>query len=499
MTSLLSIQKQTEAEKDPFLLESFHDTGIISDLIESSSSIIIGRKGTGKTALARLLENKSLDFGIDYATRITLKDIVNEESNDKRQNINETLLYILVSTIQKIVRTEILESDSKRSWQQFLKDNHALNISDYQSFTETRRVIKSRFKLSGILPFTKGSAEVDSDREISANNSSTGMTPHLLFESILESIPNDKHIFIFIDDITDYLDLVSSNSINSEIEIVQNLLLKLDSFNAQSMDKGSKIRFISLLRNDVLEFMVGSNINKLKSSTLELEWNERDFASLLIKRLPFYKESIDESLSAPVDSIKKQFPDHIFSSLLQNYDSKRYSSNFYTYMMAISFNRPRDFLMFCYAMRDRLSLKHVAETKNIESAEIEYSNYFKGEIKDELYLASKIINFNCDEDGVNKLIQILAKDEGIGFAQIKSDLGRYLGEKTSTGNKKIEIFINELYQYGVLGYKDDKKAELVSFHYMKSSPINMLRIKSITFFLHRGMMWFAKKIKLIQQ
>ena len=41
--STLYINKQTEAEKDDYLLDCFHDTGLLTELVNSSYTILTGR------------------------------------------------------------------------------------------------------------------------------------------------------------------------------------------------------------------------------------------------------------------------------------------------------------------------------------------------------------------------------------------------------------------------------------------------------------------------
>ena len=57
----LYINKQTEAEKDTFLLDCFHDSGIIQELVDSNFTILSGRKGMGKSAIARYLEKNNVE------------------------------------------------------------------------------------------------------------------------------------------------------------------------------------------------------------------------------------------------------------------------------------------------------------------------------------------------------------------------------------------------------------------------------------------------------
>jgi len=169
--------------------------------------------------------------------------------------------------------------------------------------------------------------------------------------------------------------------------------------------------------------------------------------------------------------------------------------HFYAYMVAISFNRPRDFLMFCYAMRDRLSHKDEITYKNIESSEIEYSDYFTRELRDELFLASRIIGFSAEPEKIDQLIDILSKKNGFNPSELRTDLGQYLGEKTKLGRKKIEAFIKELWWYGVIGYKENKR-QLINFNYIPGrASFNIAKIKSYILFLHRGLWWFSEKRK----
>src|ERR1043165_105093 len=97
------VSKQTEAEKDEFLVECFHDAGFIESLIRSNFSIVTGRKGTGKTALARFLEQKGLDYGVDFTIRVSVRDISLGLEQEKKDHVNSILFFTLIKTIQKFL------------------------------------------------------------------------------------------------------------------------------------------------------------------------------------------------------------------------------------------------------------------------------------------------------------------------------------------------------------------------------------------------------------
>ena len=341
----------------------------------------------------------------------------------------------------------------------------------------------------------KITGECSSDDNSVSSRVEISSTPSSLIDALRQSLPENKKFIIFIDDISDYLEIENSKKIKEEISIIQELLLKLEVYNTNLLDAKRNLRFISLVRNDLFEYMEGSNVNKLRNDSLELEWSEDSFASLLIRRLPFFEDKIDESLKNPKQSLRNLFPDDIFADVLKDFSTNRYATNFYAYMVAVSFNRPREFLKFCYAMRNRLSTKHSATYENIESAEIEYSDYFTRELRDELFLVSKVLNFQADQEKIDLLITILGKKDSLNTSELRTDLAQYLGEKTSWGKNKIEALISELWWYGVLGFKEDKN-QLINFRYIGNHSVFILnKIKDYKFFLHRGLWWFLQKRK----
>jgi len=489
------ISKQNQAENDSDLIECFHDAGFITSLIESNFSIISGRKGTGKTALARFLEKKYSDYAIDFACRISVRDITIATNKTRQDRLNSILLFIIIRSVQKLLDNNIFNSDYKTYWVDFLNQNGLQSVLDYQTFVETQKNQKSGLSFKTIIGNWIGKVEAGVQTEDNSQFTRSRITesPGALIESLKQSLPVGKDILIFIDDLSDYLDNTDIKLLADDISIIKDLLLSIEGYNSLLSDSKIKLRFVSLVRDDLFSLMLGSNINKLEGSTLKLEWNEKSFAGLLIRRLPFFSDNLEEYLKQPIESLRKEFPDIIFTKALENFNTKRYATNFYAYMIAISFNRPRDFLMFCFAMRERLSNRHVATFENIESAEIEYSDYFRKELRDELFLASRILKFNAGEEGLNQLIDLMAKKDGFNSPELRSEFAKYLGEKTSLGRKKIDFFIQELWRYGVLGFSE-KGENVINYNYISGEVILMIdKIKNYAFYLHRGLWWFIQK------
>lgn len=485
----IRIKKAIEAEKDDYLVECFYDSWFIEDLLEEGSTIIAWRKWTWKTGIAKYLQNKYSNYDLEYVCHVSLKGISINKDLDKNEQINLFLWYILIESVKNLLDRGLLDDENITFWKNYLQMNGFQNISDYTEFFEQQK------KSTQIL---KGEAKVwpfwiswDSTTEISYQKNIQISKPISIIRNLKDSIKIDcKKIIIFIDDITDHLDDSIDATFESDLSLVRDLLLKIDDYNTYLW---WGLVFISLLRDDLFDLMDSSNTNKLKNSSLKLEWKEKDFAWLLIKRLPLFHDSIEESSLDPIRAIKKQFPDEIFKELTnsENVDLHQFNSQFYAYMVAISFNRPRDFLKFCYAMRDRLSAKQVATKENIESAEIEYSDYFQTEIRDELVLTMKKMKVNFGIEKMNTLIDLLGSKDWFNNAELKVNLGKYLDEKTS--HKKVEILITELYRYGIL-WLTEGKDKLLRFNYIWSRMNFAIgKVREYWYYLHRWLYWFTKK------
>lgn len=484
------IGAQSQAEKDSYLVDCFHDSGFLKKIVENDYSVLAGRKGSGKTAIARFLEQKADENDLLVCKRISITSFSDEKSEEKLSGIREKILIFILLTVAKdLLEAGYLLGNSKSYWLDVFTNVGLGKTSTYESFkTKTKKNW-----VSGGFSFFKGKLEEERTETKLELNSET------LFASLADSLDEiglQTSFLFFIDDLSDYLDDLKKNEITDDIHIIKEVLIRLDIYNTILKDGQKSLRFVACLRDDLFEYMEGSNINKLKSNSLFLEWNEESFAGLIIRRLPHFSGKLEEALNRPIESIKEIFPDEIFSEKLKHFETNRYATNFYAYMIAISFNRPRDFLSFCYAMRNRLSLKHAALEENIDGAEIEYSDYFKGEIRDELYLASKILDFGSDEQFLYKIIDVLSERERFNVNQIRTNIAPVLKTKTKIGRNRIDQFIYRMWSYGILGYKEDEKDKLINFKYISSSKSLIVdNISSSIYYLHRGLWWFARKVK----
>lgn len=482
------ITSTTIAEKDRYLIDCFYDAGFLKTLIEEDYSVLAGRKGSGKTAIARFLEQKYDDHSLLGSLRIPITSFAVERLREgSKQTREKIVLFILLKTARYLFDKNLLIADNKSYWEKVFEETGFNSASDYEGFETVSRRSSIGASLAG---WIMGKTEETREKKVLEINSNSVFSA---LKDSLKTLDYDTRYLVFVDDVSDYLDESRKEDVREDIHVIKDVLFKLDSFNTEFRDAQKGLRFIACIRDDLFEFMEGSNINKLKTNALFLFWDERSFAGLLVRRLPHFRANMEKALSNPIEAVRELFPDKIFQTRLELFDTKRYRTNFYAYMVAISFNRPRDFLAFCYAMRERLSLKHEVMIENIDSAEIEYTDYFMSEMRDELFLASRIFEFKTDNAVLDRLIDILGRKQGFNSSQLRTEISMLLDEKTSVGRKRIERFIYELWWYGILGFKE-KKEPLINFRYISSAAKFITeKADEYIYYLHRGLWWHVRK------
>ena len=173
------IKKHTEAEKDDYLIDCFHDAGFIKKLTESQFSIVTGRKGSGKTAVARYLEEKYKDYGIDNAFRLSIRNISLREEEDRAGRVNSILSFILIKTIRKLLEHNVFQKESEKYWRDFLILNGLQQVSDYETFVESQKTNKDGFSIKGFISsmFAKVEGSVKSEQASIASRAIISKSP----------------------------------------------------------------------------------------------------------------------------------------------------------------------------------------------------------------------------------------------------------------------------------------------------------------------------------
>lgn len=363
------------AAEDDSVLKYFLSTDAALKVREGSAQLILGRKGSGKTALVRHFTDKSstseaLNLG-QYPWN------VHEQRSDPAVSDVEAYVsswrYLIAVKLASLIiahPSTNLSTTEAVSVIHFLKDNYGGATPELADIIRppTLKLDKASFEPQ-IFGNKLGSISL-SRSNINAGRELTALTDALLdaITTIAKDIDIEKLMLHF-----DELDrgLVTFNEARKNLLI--GLILAARDVNKKTKENGLNCSIIVYLRSDLWEQLRFSDKNKIsQTTTLNLEWNSETLKDLI-------KIRIQSSLQP------KSSWDLITSPSLM-----RGSQTKWDHIVTRTFLRPRDVIQFLNTTLRVVKSKQyengaafITNTDVMDSRQA-YSSYLKQELEDEI-------------------------------------------------------------------------------------------------------------------
>jgi hypothetical protein len=495
-----------DAETDRMLMKVFIENDSLESLLEvtSQKSIIIGRTGSGKSALIKFIENSQNRVTRIEPEAMSLRFLSNSTILKYFRGLDVNLNFFYKVLWKHVFMIELLklyfgeDSFKKQNWIENFKTklfnntkknprkdraiNYLVNFSgDFWMYTESRikeleKILENKFEyetgknISEVIGTSKlelGAKErLLTEYKAKAEKIINEIQAEEIYEiiSIMKTdIFNDanKKYYILIDDL-------DKEWISTEIryDIISALVEVVKEF---QVFEGVKI--IIALRDNLHQIIFsgiqhrGGQREKFKPLYLNLEWSKEELSKLLEKRL----ELISEKSINIRTAFEKQYNNKISG---------------FDYMLDRTFQRPRDVISFVNHTIECTSNKSYFTLDLIKKAEIFYSNDRLQAIEDE---------WGENYGNIKDLYSFLhAKYNGFKLRNIKEEefmmllLGdnpelKYKGELLDIVNKYkvtnkfttvVKDLIYLLYQIGIIGIKKGATFPLV-FYYNKELSISI--------------------------
>ncbi|HWW96588.1 MAG TPA: hypothetical protein VNY74_02785 [Edaphobacter sp.] len=390
MKTLMDVNElgAVDADADNLLEQCFEDHEAYLNAKSHKKFLIIGRKGSGKTAIYRkLLREKSysrFSFGhdfTDYPWHLHNHQAVVGVPDE--QKFFQSWRYLILMTLSKILLNqdhsqpysdEAMESLAKV--ERFVADTYGtLNPDVAQIFSPVRKLrFKSSFEITWPVKMTLNAEGVPMSelpsivQEVNRN----------LVEAVVSSVNPDFDYYVCFDQ----LDLGFENSETYKSRLI-GLLLAAREINVKAAEKGKKLSILVFLRDDIYQLLSFEDKNKITQNYVSrIEWDTqrtaRTLKQLMEKRLAVVLEVPEEG------AWEKAFDE----------DEKMTGrQNKYQHMLDRTFLRPRDMIKFTNevlaAYKRHRTYGQDSEfvrfrNKDVQAARYEYSSYLLSEIDDEI-------------------------------------------------------------------------------------------------------------------
>jgi hypothetical protein len=409
-----------EAELDERLREYFIRTSHYQNTITGSKTIIIGRKGSGKSAIFTLAKEQLESQGslvipitpMQYSWT-ALKEYKEAGITAEQAHTNAWIITLLSAIVWKLNEQELIPAKSKLvSYYKYMKDAYVPTDEWFQNIVHKGKNLLGCVN-SEYLSFDFGSEG----------------TPLRIINEIqnllLNEWPSGKYIRILIDRLDDSWDA------SEEAKYMIISLLKAAN-RINGLFKGKVIVTI-FLRSDIYDGLYFEDQDKLRQNEEILRWDNEDLKAVVSER-------VRVSLRLDRSSSNSKIWGNLFSS--KRYRSKASAEK---YIIDRTYKRPRDIISFIrlaleVAVRENHSCIEPLDTRSAEEDVYGQSKY-----KDLIIENQK--QYPYVKDLLDFMSSSLLKQSR---EELLEKLSRFI-EVYAIREKQPNQLLRQLFQWGVIG------------------------------------------------
>lgn len=373
---LTEISRWSIEAKDEDTERYFYYFDDIKALEEGYKNYVIGRKGTGKTAIAEYLHQKD-----DYNRFSSLLSFKNFPFNFlyeyKDHDYNRPNQYITIWTYviyhhvcSLMARNEMVTSRCSREFKSHFQDDIHGALS-----RSLKRITNSSYNLSFL--GTGGGYETGSETEQFDLVRGTDV----LRDFVLENIDESEYYIIFDELDEDYRDILNPDRKDGYFELLISLFKACQIVRSDFSKHHAKVRPVVFLRNDIFDLCRDVDKNKWLDRSVRLDWDVARLRNLVNFRL---SRAIDPSAEVAQKDVWSQ----VFSVTTTRHghlDKNRAET--FNYLTSRTFLRPRDLISFireCARIADSQEKDRIGNDEIKEAAKA-HSAYLRREVIDEVF------------------------------------------------------------------------------------------------------------------
>lgn len=374
----------SEAKGDSNLKDYFYEFPGFDLIMNGDYRYIIGRKGTGKTAVIEVVKNKVDKDPLAFYVEMSLKDFpitILKELRDKgfegkAQYVPVWEFLILSQICRAIIYQDngISSFEAVEDLRRFYEDNDIENLSA----TQTLSVMKerdSKFKISALLKYLQASVGFNKKKIITTVMDIHYQKISIAIKELIKTINTNSVYHVFLDE----LDEEFKSGDKSNKTLILSLLRAVENLNTYFIQSTSiSYRPLVALRSDIYNTLQDDNdTNKLHDFVFNLDWSiniddtkptDMSIINIINKRISFSSFGNQFSWS---DIVKDDAPSYIKGGI-------------WDYITSRTLTRPRDVIKYLKICADKKPIYDLS-FKNVEDSEPAYSEWFYNEIRNEIY------------------------------------------------------------------------------------------------------------------
>lgn len=490
MRSLTAVKSFGEiAAEDDDIRRYFVKTPVFQDLMSNTRQVVLGRKGSGKTALYLALIDRAGQQGY-FAYGLTFRDYpwalhtkYAYEEGTQYERFLPSWRFLALMQIFKTLLTEERRAErytdaaaraALAGVEKFIQANWGVLDFDHK-----KTFPSSGFRLESITFDPKVAGFGLGGASVKRGNGALGETLPRLNEWLWHALKTISTaaptVFVLFDELDAGFDAKNPDYSDR----LTGLLLAVRALTRDFQNERMPFRVVAFLRTDIFDDLRFGDKNKLRdANSVLLAWNEKlEYEGSSLKQLLDQRIREELELSArDRDPWAKAFDSEVM----------RGTQHKFHHMAARSYLRPRDLIKFCNAALDeakrrirlgeqpgdRISNDDVTASRKV------YSKYFLNELDDEIAAV---------EHEWKDYLEVLRR---IGAMRFTGDAFRKAYAATK---KRVEFALSEeemlafLYRYSIVGFERAVGGAGLVEHFRYEDEAVRFNPEARGFLVHRGL------------
>lgn len=444
----------------------FYNIEEVGTIAEGKKSYVIGRKGSGKTAIAQhlcgikkynvfsdKLSFKNFPFNILYS-------LANSNEYTAPNQYISIWKYLIYSYIcKKMIANKNVDADIRKKLTKLYGDSTTASL--------TRLIEKWTSTGFGVEIFGVG---FNYERE-KQNRAATWVDAIEILQQVILDYWDTSNYYIVFDELDeDYKNFPSKKAYNEYMSVLTSLFKAVQDVRSIFDAEGKHIFPVVFLRSDIYARITDSDKNKWYESTIDLEWDTTKIQNMLAHRL----------------CVSFGIPDTDFNSIwyrlfdthtVKMGNGQTHEMPTYSYIERSTEMRPRDFIQYvkeAVALAKKRCEKPVS-AQTVKDADDDFSEYLKRETIDELFAIIPEIN------EILGLLSTIRKQR-FQFCTFEKEYNALI-ERGVIPKRDVKAILLSLFDAGVIGNQPSMRGQAI-FRFSKKSPrFNF----NETMLVHRGL------------
>lgn len=447
LKEILDNWKDDAKQEDP---DYFYSVEHVSDILSNRKYFVIGRKGSGKSAIAKYLCDRK--DATTFTDRLSFKNFpfncLYELKNGAFTAPNQYITlwkYIIYSyTCRMMITNKNIDVTARELLSKLYSDDATKGLARLIPKWTTKEFQVQILNCGGGLSREKENSELDWIEKTA-----------ILEDFLVQNLDDSKYFIVFDELDEDYRDFTTTAERDIYLRLIKGLFKAVQDIRSTFSENRKNILPVVFLRNDIYEQVKDADKNKWNDYRIDMQWDKEKLNKLILHRFAIALKKVGCS------QVNGKVWNYIF------YGQKVFMGNkntramdIFTYITRSTQLRPRDYISYIKKCAEIALEKNDCRisASTVKEADDVFSEYLKGEIIDEIHPVLPEI-----EEIFSVLSQI--RKQTFPPSAFDTAYAEHI-KKFDIPDRGSELVLRLLFEYSILGNEPSMK-EVPIFKYEK--------------------------------